>query len=120
VSDLARFESRRAGDTQHVRVIGEVDLSNARALLDAVAAAVPDEAAALVLDLTSTTYLDSAGIAALFRLGERLRLRRQDLRLVVAPDSAIRPVLRLTHLDHVIPVDDTTPGGVPPAAPGPA
>ena len=59
-----------------------------------------------------TTYLDSAGIAGLFRLAERLRIRRQDLRLVVPPDSPIRAVLRLTHLDHVIQVDDTPPGRV--------
>ncbi|HET7801095.1 MAG TPA: STAS domain-containing protein [Humibacillus xanthopallidus] len=120
MSELARLESRRVGETQHVSVIGEVDLSNARALLDAVAAAVPDDAARVVLDLSSTTYLDSAGIAAVFRLAERLRIRRQDLRLVVPPGSPIRPVLRLTHLDHVIPVDDTPPGAVPPDAPGPA
>lgn len=120
MSELARLETRRVGETQHVSVTGEVDLSNARPLLDAVAAAVPDDAAHVVLDLTHTTYLDSAGIAALFRLAERLRIRRQDLRLVVPPASPIRPVLRLTRLDHVIPVDDTPPGVAPPQVPGPA
>lgn len=120
MSELARLETHRVGETQHVSVTGEVDLSNARPLLDAVAAAVPDDAAHVVLDLTHTTYLDSAGIAALFRLAERLRTRRQDLRLVVPPDSPIRAVLRLTHLDHVIPVDDTPSGAATPPAPEPA
>jgi anti-anti-sigma factor len=120
VSELARLETRRVGNTQHVTVTGEVDLSNARGLLDAIATAVPDEAAHVVLDLTATTYLDSAGIAAVFRLAERLRNRRQDLRLVVPASSPIRPVLRLTHLDQVIPVDDSPPPANPPAAPEPA
>ncbi|HET8987532.1 MAG TPA: STAS domain-containing protein [Humibacillus sp.] len=107
MSELARLETRRVGETQLASISGEIDLSNARSLLDAIAAAVPDDAALVVLDLTATTYLDSAGIAAIFRLAERLRVRRQDLRLVVPPDSPIRAVLRLTHLDHVIQIDDT-------------
>jgi anti-anti-sigma factor len=120
VSELARLETRRVGDTQHVTVAGEVDLSNARALLDVIVTAVPDEAAHVVLDLTGATYLDSAGIAAVFRLAERLRTRRQDLRLVVPPGSPVRPVFRLTRLDHVIPVDESPPPPDPPAAPEPA
>ena len=122
MSELAHLEMRRAGDTQLAAISGEVDLSNARPILDTVAASTPDDTSLLVLDLSATTYLDSAGIAALFRLAERLRGRRQDLRLVVPPGSPIRAVLHLTHLDHVIQVDDAldAPFAVPPAdeAPG--
>jgi anti-anti-sigma factor len=120
VSELARLATRRIGETQHASISGEIDLSNARLLLDTIAATMPDDAAVVVLDLTATTYLDSAGIAALFRLAERLRIRRQDLRLVVPPDSPIRAVLRLTRLDHVIQVDDVPPDGSASPAPGPA
>ena len=109
MSELAHLETHRVGDTQHASITGEIDLSNARPLLDTIAATMPDDAVVAVLDLTGTTYLDSAGIAAIFRLAERLRLRRQDLRLVVPPDSPIRAVLRLTRLDHVIEVDDSPP-----------
>jgi len=136
VSELARLETRRVGDIQLAALSGEVDLSNARPLLDTVAASTPDDTSLVVLDLSATTYLDSAGIAALFRLAERLRIRRQDLLLVVPPGSPIRAVLRLTNLDHVIQVDDALPdmpsdlpSDLPPApspdaeapgAPGPA
>lgn len=117
MSELARLDMRRVGETQHASISGEIDLSNARLLLDTVAATMPDDAAVVVLDLTATTYLDSAGIAALFRLADRLRIRRQDLRLVVPPDSPIRAVLRLTRLDHVIQVDDSPPDGSASPAP---
>jgi anti-anti-sigma factor len=128
VSELAHLQMRRVGDTQLVAISGEVDLSNARSLFDTVAASTPDDTSLVVLDLSATTYLDSAGIAGLFRLAERLRIRRQDLRLVVPPGSAIRPVLRLTHLDHVIQVDDALADTLPdlppdveaPRASGPA
>ena len=122
MSELAHLEMRRAGDTQLAAISGEIDLSNARPILDTVAASTPDDTSLVVLDLSATTYLDSAGISALFRLAERLRSRRQDLRLVVPPGSPIRAVLALTHLDHVIQVDDAldAPFAVPPAdeAPG--
>jgi anti-anti-sigma factor len=113
VSELAHLQMRRVGDTQLVAISGEVDLSNARSLFDTVAASTPDDTSLVVLDLSATTYLDSAGIAGLFRLAERLRIRRQDLRLVVPPGSPIRPVLRLTHLDHVIQVDDALADTLP-------
>jgi anti-anti-sigma factor len=115
VSELARVRTHRDGSTHLVHIAGEVDLSNARDVIDAVGHAVPDDVTLIVLDLTDTTYVDSAAIATLFRLSERLRDRRQDLRLVVPQGSPIRAVVELTRLSQVIPVDDA----VPTAEPGP-
>ena len=118
MSDLARIEARRTGPAHVVHVTGEVDLSNAQELTDAVARDVPDDVTLVVLDLTGTTYVDSATIATLFRLSSRLRERRQELRLVVPPDSPIRAVLELTRLSHVIPIDEQ-PYAVPSEPPEP-
>lgn len=109
MSDLASVATTRSGTTQLVRITGELDLSNARALTDALAHAVPDDVTLVVVDLTGTTYVDSAAIASLFRLSQRLRDRRQDLRLVVPPVSPIRAVVELTRLSQVIPVDESAP-----------
>jgi hypothetical protein len=43
----------------------------------------------------------------LFRLAQRLNYNRQELQLVVPADAPIRAVIRLTKLDHVIPVRDS-------------
>jgi anti-anti-sigma factor len=110
MSELARVRTHRDGATQLVQVTGEVDLSNARDILDAVGHSVPDDATRIVLDLSGTTYIDSAGIATLFRLSERLHHRRQELRLVVPQTSPIRAVIELTRLSQVIPVDDVATG----------
>jgi len=59
------------------------------------------------VDRSGTAYLDSAGIAMIFRLAERLSYSRQEFRLVVPPDAPIRAVIRLTKLDQVIPVQDS-------------
>lgn len=113
MSGLARVRTRRDGSTQLVHVAGEVDLSNARDVIDAVGHAVPDDVTLIVLDLTDTTYVDSAAIATLFRLSERLRDRRQDLRLVVPQGSPIRAVVELTRLSQVVPVDEQVPTAEP-------
>jgi anti-anti-sigma factor len=109
MSDLARVDTLRAGTTQLVRITGELDLSNARELTDALGHAVPDDVTLVVVDLSGTTYLDSGGIAAFFRLAQRLLDRRQDLRLVVPDGSPIRAVVELTRLSQVIPVDESAP-----------
>src|SRR5580765_4470516 len=79
MSELARVEATTLNGTDIVRVVGEIDLSNASQVRDAIGAAVPDLAAAVIVDLSHTRYLDSAGIAMFFRLAERLTYNRQEL-----------------------------------------
>lgn len=106
MTELARVEAISSNGTVIVGVAGEIDLSNAARVRDAIGAALPDLPVVLV-DLSATDYLDSAGIAMLFRLAERMSYNRQELRLVVPPDAPIRAVIRLTNLDQVVSVMDT-------------
>jgi anti-anti-sigma factor len=106
VTDLARVEATEVNGTVVVGVIGEIDLSNAESVRDAIGAALPD-LPVVVVDLSGTDYLDSAGIAMLFRLAERLRYNRQELQLVVPAEAPIRAVIGLTNLDHVISVTES-------------
>jgi anti-anti-sigma factor len=86
---------------QVVRVTGEIDLSNAALVRDAIGAALPDLPEVCV-DLTGTEYLDSAGIAMLFLLAQRLAYNRQELQLVVPPHGPIRAMIHVTRLDQVV------------------
>ena len=70
----------------------------------------------LVIDLAAVTYLDSAGINLLFALGEELRLRRQQLHLVVAPESPVARLLAITGLDAAVPTHETRAAAVERAA----
>lgn len=106
MSELAKIEAMDLDDARLVRVSGEIDLSNTREVMEAISAAVPNDASVVIVDLSETAYLDSSGIAMLFRLAERLSYSRQELRLVVPRDAPIRAVLELTSLDQVIPVQD--------------
>jgi anti-anti-sigma factor len=101
VTGLARVDTTAAEGGVIVHVQGEIDLSNAATVRDAIAAAAPD-LPVVVVDLSGTEYLDSAGIAMLFRLAERLGYNRQELQLVVPASAPIRAAVRLTGLDQVV------------------
>jgi anti-anti-sigma factor len=107
MTELARVEGRDHDGFRLVRISGEIDLSNVNLVMDAIAVAVPGDASRVVLDLSDTAYLDSSGIAMLFRLAERLGHRRQEVRLVVPPDAPARAVLELTRVETVIRIADT-------------
>src|SRR4051794_2760826 len=113
VSDIAQVEiDESQGDVVVARLSGEVDLSNAGAVGEELAAAVPNRALGLVLDLAGTRYLDSSGVSLVFDLGERLRRRQQQLRLV-APDGApLRRVLRIVDPSGALPLVETVDGAV--------
>jgi anti-anti-sigma factor len=83
----------------------EIDLSNARAIGSIVAAAVPNDAVGVVLDLALTTYLDSSGVHLIFDLADRIGARQQQLVLAVPPDSRVRRVLELVDVSVVVPLE---------------
>ena len=89
------------------RLVGEIDLANARAIGSLVAGAVPNDAAGVVLDLSDTTYLDSSGVHLVFELSERLSGRQQRLALAVPEGSRIRRVLDLVNVQAALPVELT-------------
>lgn len=94
-----------------VKVTGEIDLSNAGELRSAILEATPNEALGSVLDFTSLSYIDSAGIHLLYRLSDSLRTRGQTLRIVIPPGSPASDALRLAGVrSHVEFVDELDEG----------
>jgi anti-anti-sigma factor len=89
------------------RISGEVDMSNATYVREQLLTSMPNDALALVLDLTACRYLDSAAIEVLFELSRRLRRRRQELRVVVPPGSPLMRVIELTEVHTAAPVHES-------------
>lgn len=85
-------------------VSGEVDLSNAAKLGQRLRSAIPNDVPGVVVDLTETAYLDSSGVSLVFELAERLNSRQQHVRVVVPEDAPLRRVLRVVHLESVVPI----------------
>jgi anti-sigma B factor antagonist len=105
MSPLARLATRSEGGAVIAAIGGEVDISNAADLGSALEGSVPQRALGLILDLSEATYIDSAGIHLLFRLGARLTRRRQQLRVVVPDDAPIRKIVTLAGLGWTVPHD---------------
>ena len=86
------------------RVTGEVDLSNATQLCDAIGAATPNTALGVILDFGAVDYLDSAGIHLIYRLRENLRARGQTLMLAIPAQSPVQDSLRLAGVTQHLPI----------------
>jgi anti-anti-sigma factor len=107
VSELARVEATTTGELTLLVVTGEIDLSNADDVGERLASAVPGHATRIVLDLSATDYMDSAGLAMLFRFVEKCGYQRQEIRLVAPTQSTIRWTLELTRVGDVVPIDES-------------
>ncbi len=116
MSLLARIVEEHDDEVAVAGVEGEIDASNAVEIARRLRALLTNRSIALVVDLTRTSYLDSAGINLLFELGDELRARQQQLRLVVAPGSPIARPISITGLDAVVPAYETREAAVGPAA----
>ena len=107
MTELAEVREDWRGETPVGRVHGEVDASNAAAVGTRLRALLGNESFGLIVDLTATTYIDSAGINMLFVLGDELRMRQQALRLVVDPATPIARMVAITGLDRAYPAHAT-------------
>lgn len=84
-----------------VRVPAEIDLTNADAVREALLAALNQGARALIVDMTDTTFCDSAGITAVVRAARRAAATGATIRLAVSAPSVLR-VLNLVGIDRLI------------------
>jgi anti-sigma B factor antagonist len=99
VGDRVDFavETETLDDCAVVRVDGELDMSGAASLEEALSAAA--ERPSIVLDLSGCTFLDSAGVRAIAGAA------RQSGRVsIVATDPGIVRVLEITALDTLVSV----------------
>lgn len=84
-----------------IGISGEIDLENAETVEEQLAAAIPNQTTAVVLELASLEYLDSAGLRVLFALAARLEVLQILLRVDVPPGSPARRVLQLSGFEGV-------------------
>ncbi|WP_369192949.1 STAS domain-containing protein [Streptomyces djakartensis] len=96
---LTLTPGRRPDGTPRLTVSGEIDMSNAVSLAEAL----DTDSGPVEVDLTAVEYLDSAGLSVLFAHADRLEL-------VVPP--LLEPVLTVSGLAQLVTVH--APGGGPP------
>jgi len=104
---LAQVREEHQGDLCVAAVQGEIDASNVAQIGERLRAPLTNRSTALVVDLSATTYLDSAGINLLFELAGELEHRQQRLRVVVTPVSHVARMLGIAGLATVVPLHAT-------------
>ncbi len=105
-----------------VHLQGELDMATAADLQRVVDAAMAEDAATVVLDLTNLTFVDSTGISVFLRAGRQAETHGRTLKLR-RPTQAVLKILRLSGLDRQLnlgsaehpaagrsPADDRHPG----------
>jgi anti-sigma B factor antagonist len=103
---VSRLAVQRIDGVPVARPREDIDAANARAVRDELASHI-GAADRIVLDLSATRYLDSAGIDMLFRLGDLLRQRRATLLLVIPQSSQLARLAQIVALDRAMPVHET-------------
>jgi anti-sigma B factor antagonist len=86
--------------TAVVRPSGEIDLLSASDLRHEVLCAIEDGARIVIVDLETTTFIDSMTIGILLGAVRRLRQRGGELRIACA-DPNIQRIFEITLLDRV-------------------
>jgi anti-anti-sigma factor len=98
----------------------DVDAANATAIQQRLADAIGPDVLSLVVDLSDTRYLDSAGIDMLLRLGDRLDNRRAKLILVIPDASQLRRLATIVGLSEAVAIHPSLPDALQEAAKGQA
>jgi anti-anti-sigma factor len=97
----AQPTSTPAGELPPVLALpDEIDYANARVIADKLTAALTPGLPALIIDLTATTFCDSAGIGALARAHSRAAVTGTRVHLA-APPGAVTRILHVTGLDQL-------------------
>lgn len=89
------------GDVLVVALGGEIDFTNAAEIEQRIFDAGSNDHIAIVVDLSDTTYVDSAGVRLLFDLARRVEGARQRLGIVVPPEAPLQRLVTVTNLASV-------------------
>jgi anti-sigma B factor antagonist len=96
-----RFPVTWSGRSATVVVPAELDLTISDGLREALLGALNAGALGLVVDMTTTTFCDSAGISAITRAMRRAAANEATMRLAVTAPAVLR-VLDLVGIDRLI------------------
>ena len=99
-----RVESERTDAVEHIRVLGEMDLSVVAEVDSEMRRAEATDAAEIELDLDQLEFMDASGIHLLLELNHRSRSNGGRLRIRAASSPQVQRVLELTGVDALLPM----------------
>lgn len=109
---MSRAEVERHDGVPVVRPREDIDAANSAALREQLADCVDPETHRLILDLSNTRYMDSAGIDMLFSLSELLRQRRTTISVVIPLGSHLARLAEIVGLARAMTVHASLQGAL--------
>jgi len=94
-----------------VSVAGEIDLSNAPELKEALTGIIDAGAHSVLVDLSDATFIDSTTLGVLMGAVKRVRPGGGEL-AIVCHDQNIRKIFEITLLDRIFNIFDSAGAGV--------
>jgi anti-sigma B factor antagonist len=104
---VSSLEIERRDGIPIARAMSDIDAANAALLREELGSCLDGGADALVVDLSETRYVDSAGLDMLLRLSAMLVDRRATLMLVIPTESQLSRLAAIVGLDVAMPVHTT-------------
>jgi anti-sigma B factor antagonist len=106
-AQLADVTFEREGSIAIASLAGEIDMSNATSVRQRIAELVTPEDDAVILDLLAVSFIDSAGLHAVFELGAVLDERRQRLLVSVPPGGQVDRTVGIVGMPRAVSVHRT-------------
>jgi anti-anti-sigma factor len=104
---MSPLDLERIDGVPIARVDEDIDAASATVVRHQLDDALDPNASSLIIDLSEASYIDSAGIDMLFRLGDRLDHRRARLILVIPDTSQLKRLVAIVGLPEAIAVQPT-------------
>jgi anti-sigma B factor antagonist len=112
----AGFPVEMIDDVPVVIAPEEVDITNADGFRAGLLRASAHDPAVIVVDMTRTSFCDSAGVHAILGAYKRAEAEGGEVRLAVS-SPAVRRILAITAIDRLLPVYATVADALAPLQP---
>jgi len=113
---MSALDIERIDGVPIAHVSEDLDAANAATVQRQLTDTLGPDASTLIVDLSDTRYLDSAGIDMVLRLSDRLDHRRAKLILVIPDTSQLKRLAEIVGLSDAIPIHPTLPAALHEAA----
>lgn len=99
---MSRLKIEQIDGLSVAHINEDIDAANAAAVQQQLADALGSNSLSLIVDLSETRYVDSAGIDMLLRLGDRLDRRRAQMILVIPHASQLNRLATIVGMPQAI------------------
>ena len=98
------YQTRRAGPQAIITMPAEIDAANADQIRQALLSAASPDATVLIIDMSGTTFCDSAGVHAILAAYRQAAPAGTQFRLVT---TSVLRIFQITGADQLIPIYPT-------------